>query len=68
MSSGRFVHVLLFQCPTCRQPITTSQPSTAQNTEDIDAAKFAISCECGWNGASPAVQAKRHWVAPWESP
>jgi hypothetical protein len=68
MIQEHFVHVLLFQCPTCSRPIAAAESSPAQNVEDVDAAKLRISCGCGWNGASSAVKAKRHWVASWDAP
>jgi hypothetical protein len=67
MTPERFVHVLLFQCPTCNSPIAAAQSSQAQNVEDVDAVKLKISCGCGWNGVSSAVHAKRHWVDSWDA-
>lgn len=66
MIMGDFVHVLLFQCPTCTRPIAAAQFSPAQNVEDVDAAKLDLACGCGWNGASSVANAKRHWVAAWD--
>jgi hypothetical protein len=67
MASEHFVHVLLFECPTCHRPLAAAHSSPAQNFEDVDVADVDLMCKCGWNGLSSATHAKRHWVAPWVS-
>jgi hypothetical protein len=64
--AAAFVHVLLFQCPACRSPLSAHRLSQQQNLEEADEALFKLGCDCGWSGAMVGLKARRHWVEPWE--
>jgi len=60
-----FVHVLLFQCPTCGNPISSAIATNERNLEETDARPFNLACPCGWTGNQLGVLAKGHWVNIW---
>jgi hypothetical protein len=60
-----FVHILLFQCPDCRKPISSAIATSERNPEETDARSFVLSCDCGWLGTQMGLLAKRHWVEAW---
>ena len=62
-----FVHLLLFQCPRCGQPIPLAVTSDTRSLETVDARSAITKCECGWIRNMVGASAKRHWVEPWES-
>lgn len=62
----KYVHVLLFRCKRCKEPLVKSVPSEERNLERIDGDTFDVACNCGWFGNSVGVEAVRHWVSPWE--
>jgi hypothetical protein len=64
-SAESFVHVLLFQCPSCSNPLPSAIATTERNQEESDAHTFALQCLCGWNGTQIGLLAKRHWVESW---
>ncbi len=61
-----FVHVLLFECTSCRLPVVSALTSSSKNIEKIDLALHNAMCICGWSGALSGLEAKRHWVEPWD--
>jgi hypothetical protein len=67
MSRGTepFVHILLFQCPNCKLPMSSAIAKTERNPEETDAHSFALHCDCGWKGTQMGLLAKRHWVEEW---
>jgi hypothetical protein len=67
MSRGSepFVHVLLFECPSCGAPIASAIATGERNPEEADARSFVLHCSCGWTGIQMGLQAKRHWVETW---
>jgi hypothetical protein len=60
-----FVHILLFQCPTCGNPVSSAIATAERNPEDTDARTFSLRCDCGWLGAQTGILAKRHWIETW---
>lgn len=60
-----FVHILLFQCPSCSSPVSSAIATAERNQEETDVRSFALRCDCGWNGAQMGLLAKRHWVDNW---
>jgi hypothetical protein len=60
-----FVHVLLFRCLSCGLPVVNAVASDSKNLEEIDLGLHNVRCECGWSGESSGLEAKRHWVEPW---
>lgn len=61
-----FVHILLFRCPQCSNPVAAAISTEERNLEQTDGRAFAVRCSCGWNGHREGTDAKRHWVEPWE--
>lgn len=60
-----FVHILLFQCPSCTSPVPSAVTAGERNPEEADSRLFALRCDCGWFGTQIGVSAKRHWVELW---
>lgn len=60
-----FVHILLFQCPSCLNPLSSAVATNERNPEETDARSFALACTCGWNGNQMGLRAKRRWVETW---
>jgi len=60
-----FVHVLLFGCQECSQPLTIAIVNKEQNTEGIDVGSYTVRCSCGSTGNQIGARAKRHWVSAW---
>lgn len=60
-----FVHVLLFECGSCRLPVVQALISESKNIENVDVAFHRAVCACGWSGKPSGLEAKRHWVEPW---
>jgi hypothetical protein len=60
-----FVHVLLFQCLVCANPMSSAIATSERNPEETDARSFVLRCDCGWSGTQMGLLAKRHWVEPW---
>jgi transcription elongation factor Elf1 len=66
-ATNPFVHVFLFECGWCGNPIRLAIPDSARNLEVTDAKAFALLCKiCGWSGKVVGTEAKRHWVDTWE--
>lgn len=61
-----YVHILLFRCPTCSNPVSFAVRTSERNPDETDARSFALHCNCGWKGANMGLLAKRHWVEPWD--
>jgi len=64
-SSDSFVHILLFQCPRCSDPVSSAVTTSERNPEETDVRSFALRCPCGWIGTQMGVSARRHWVELW---
>ena len=50
----KFVYLVIFICPECQKPITSSEFGELPRTEADLKAKtgaYAVSCECGFKGA-----------------
>ena len=62
-----FVHVFLFECGGCGNPLAAACVSAAQNIEQIDTRCFSLKCSvCGWSGEPAGAAAKKRWVDSWE--
>ncbi len=62
-----FVHVLLFQCPSCSNPVSAHKLAPHRSLEEADGSAFPLECNCGWSGEMVGLRARRHWVEPWRS-
>jgi hypothetical protein len=62
----RFVHILLFQCPTCSNPLSSAITTSERNPEETDARSYVLRCDCGWLGTQMGLLAKRHWIELWD--
>jgi len=60
-----FVHVLLFQCMNCGLPVANAVRTDSKNLENIDLTFHSVACGCGWSGQAAGLEARRHWVEPW---
>jgi RNase P subunit RPR2 len=63
---SRYTHILLFACRSCNKPLPIPVMSAARNLEKIDADRFDVQCECGWEKELLGIEAMRHWVTEWE--
>jgi hypothetical protein len=63
-----FVHILLFECPSCRLPVVHALTSESKNIENIDLEFHTAICSCGWSGKLLGLDARRHWVESWNEP
>jgi len=61
-----FVHVLLFRCPNCGEPVLAAHSSKNMDREHIAICKFEKTCNCRWSGNLNGLTAVQHWVEPWE--
>jgi hypothetical protein len=64
----RYVHVLLFRCKQCSEPLTIPVKSTVATLEEIDAENFDLECKCGWSQKLFGLEATRHWSVRWGGP
>ena len=67
-TAASFVHVLLFDCLQCGGPILTAVLSDTKNLEYVDALLLELRCPCNWLGNQIGVNAKTHWIEPWDAP
>jgi hypothetical protein len=65
--SPAYVHLLLYQCQRCDEPIAISVKSDEANPEGVDGDLIDVPCKCGSVNKSFGAEAKCHWVASWES-
>jgi hypothetical protein len=63
---AKYIHLLLFRCTRCNEPLSISVTSEEANLERIDGETFNVECNCGWFRNSLGVEAVSHLVAPWE--
>jgi hypothetical protein len=66
--SEAFLHLLLFQCRKCGEPLATPVKSGDRGIEWLDGAAFDLRCECGWSERLLGILALRHWVTEWPNP
>ena len=59
-----YVHLLLFLCRRCEEPLVISVVSEAANLEKVDCDSYHVKCQCGWSNNLLGVEAARHWVTP----
>ena len=56
-----YVHLLLFRCKRCQEPVAISVMSEELNLERIDGETFDIECNRGWfRNSSSGVEAVKH--------
>ena len=60
-----YVHVLLFQCPQCGEPVVFARVTASRNLEEVDGETASYSCKCGHLGAILGIHARQHWVEEW---
>jgi predicted RNA-binding Zn-ribbon protein involved in translation (DUF1610 family) len=60
-----YVHVLLFQCPRCGEPVVFARLTASRNLEEVDADPASYSCKCGHVGVLLGLRARQHWVEEW---
>lgn len=60
-----FVHILLFRCPECSDPVTLAVATSERNPDETDVRSFVLRCACGWVGTQMGISARRHWVEVW---
>jgi hypothetical protein len=68
LAAHQYAHVLVFTCPDCARPLTTTMVSPFRNLEMQDAAEFHLRCDCSWSGKQLGVLATNHSVIPWRQP
>jgi hypothetical protein len=59
------LHILVFACPECAEPVVITELTTATNLEPVDATMYKLNCNCSWQGERFGATAKRHIVEPW---
>ena len=66
--AGSFVHVLLFACAHCGDPVPSAIKTDESNVDQVDIRTLSIRCgNRGWSGKLMGTEAKRHWVGQWDS-
>ena len=60
-----FLHLLVYQCQECDEPIALPVKSDEANLEGTDADLVDVQCRCGWLRKSLGMEAKRHLVISW---
>ncbi len=61
----QYVHVLLFACPQCGEPVVFARLTASRNLEEVDADAASYSCKCGHVGVLLGLRARQHWVEEW---
>ena|SRR5215813_10402005 len=61
----RPLHLLLFRCPKCGDPIVTCRENEYLSLEIVDDMQFTLKCMCSWSGQRRGMSAMRHWVEKW---
>ena len=62
-----FLHVLVFQCSECGQPVLQWVLTEYRSVEEIDGRTYTPKCSCGWSDRRLGAEARRHMVAPWSA-
>ena len=60
-----FLHLLVYRCQECDEPIALPVKSHEANLEGIDADLVDVQCRCGLLKKSLGMEAKRHLVVSW---
>ncbi len=60
-----YVHVLLFECVLCGDPIPWATVTPEKNPETVDGHSLPCKCKCGWAGTFLGLNARKHWVERW---
>jgi hypothetical protein len=64
-NTGRFLHLFVFQCRRCGEPIAVPLRNDGDSLESVRSRAFSISCRCGWSEWLAGMDARNHWVEPW---
>ncbi len=56
-----YVHLLLYQCQECAEPVALAVKSDEANLERIDGDFNEVQCKCGWFKKLLGVEAKSHY-------
>jgi hypothetical protein len=65
VGTEQYAHVLLFACPRCNRPLSSTCVSSNKNLEIAEAKWFTPHCHCGWSGDVAGITAVQHWVERW---
>lgn len=60
-----YLHVLIFECAGCSQPLSSVRVTEFRNLEPTDGELFSLKCPCGWEADVRGFEARRHWVTEW---
>ena len=60
-----YLHLLVFQCPQCGDPISVPMLSEVRSLEQADGTTCKLACSCGYSREVLGIQARRHYVEPW---
>jgi hypothetical protein len=61
-----YLHMLLFRCKQCSEPVTVPVEKQEGNLEEVDGDTYDVKCRCGWSESLLGAGASAHWVVPWE--
>jgi hypothetical protein len=64
-NAGTFLHLFVFQCRRCGDPISIPLHSGCASVESLGAITFSLCCRCGWSQSVEGRSARKHWVEPW---
>jgi hypothetical protein len=59
------LHLLLFECPKCSDPVVAFGLTDYQNLEPMEALHFNLNCKCSWSGEQLGATARKHFVERW---
>jgi len=64
---GQFshVHLFLFRCAECAEPLLIAATSNGENTGETENAAYDVLCTCGWLKRFLGLEAIGHYVVPW---
>ncbi len=65
-NAGKYLHLLVFQCGQCGNPIAIPWRSEGATLGSVGAVRFSICCRCGWSAWLEGVSARNHWVESWQ--
>ena len=60
-----YLHLLVFQCPQCGDPISIPKLSEVRSLEQADGSTYMLTCSCGYAREALGIQARHHCVELW---
>ena len=60
-----FVHLLLFRCAECDEPLLVTATSDSEHPGQAEDAAYDVRCACGWLKRFLGLEAMRHYAVPW---